>query len=179
MHKWTLIGAWVLVAALATTLTWQIVSAADEQVSDRPVAPLQVGAPLVTTSDAGSTTQTSSPLDTGPSSSTPINQAGSSSSTSTSPSPPSSAGTTSTTTIQSWQTKTIPTAGGVVVVTYRTGEVALGSATPAPGFATEIKKSGPSEVEVQFESEEAKYEVRVRWSGGQLSIETDVESEED
>jgi hypothetical protein len=67
----------------------------------------------------------------------------------------------------------------VVVVTYRTGEVVLGSATPAPGFATDIKKSGPSEVEVEFESEEAKYEVRVRWSNGQLSVETDAESEED
>ena len=40
VSKWAIAGAWVLVAALATTLTWQIVSAADAQVSDQP--PIQV-----------------------------------------------------------------------------------------------------------------------------------------
>ena len=36
MNKWAIGGAWVLVAVLATGLTWQIVSAADAQVGERP-----------------------------------------------------------------------------------------------------------------------------------------------
>ena len=49
MSKWKFVGAWVLVAALATTLTWQIVSAADAQVSDSP--PIQA-TPAPSTSDS-------------------------------------------------------------------------------------------------------------------------------
>jgi hypothetical protein len=71
--------------------------------------------------------------------------------------------------------KTIETGGGVVVVSYRPGEVVLSSAVPAAGYATEIKKSGPPEVEVEFESVSAKYEVKAKWSNGQLSVETDAD----
>ena len=39
VKKWSLLAGWFLVLVLATTLTWQIVSAADDQVSDRPIAP--------------------------------------------------------------------------------------------------------------------------------------------
>jgi hypothetical protein len=63
-----------------------------------------------------------------------------------------------------------------VVVSYRPEEVVLGSASPAAGFAAEIKKSEP-EVDVEFESESAKYRVRARWEGGDLSVE--VESDGD
>jgi hypothetical protein len=149
-----LIGAWVLVALLATTLTWQIVSAADEQVSDRPVAPLQVGAPLVTASDSSTTVTTDDGTSTATAATTPSTTA-------------------------AWKSKAISTEGGVVVVAYREGEVSLGSATPAAGFATHVKKSGPSEVEVEFESESTKFEVKARWSDGELRVETDSESEED
>jgi hypothetical protein len=65
----------------------------------------------------------------------------------------------------------------VVVVSYRPGEVILGSASPAAGFAAEIKKSGPSDVDVEFESESAKYRVRAEWACGDLSVE--VESDDD
>jgi hypothetical protein len=64
-----------------------------------------------------------------------------------------------------------------VVVSYRPDEVVLGSAAPAAGFAAEIKKSGPPEVDVEFESESAKYRVRARWADGDLSVE--VESDAD
>jgi hypothetical protein len=176
MGKLSLIGAWVLVALLATTLTWQIVSAADEQVSDRPVAPLQVGAPLVTASD--STTTTAEGTTSGPS--TPVSQAGSSSTTVTTDDGTSTAtAATTPSTTAAWKSKAISTGGGVVVVAYREGEVALGSATPAAGFATHVNKSGPSEVEVEFESESTKFEVKARWSDGELRVESDSESEED
>ena len=166
MSKWSIAGAWVLVAALATTLTWQIVSAADAQVSDRPA--LQVAAPIVgssTTSDtlAGSATSLSAPTTTAttaPGSST----SGAVGSTTTASPPPTEA---------AWTSQTIQTGGGVVVVRYRAGEVVLGSASPAAGFAAEVKKDGPSQVDVEFESESAEYRVRAEWSGGELSVETE------
>ena len=62
-------------------------------------------------------------------------------------------------------------------MSYRPDEVLLSSASPAAGFAAEIKKSGPPEVDVEFESESAKYRVRARWADGDLSVE--VESDTD
>jgi hypothetical protein len=61
----------------------------------------------------------------------------------------------------------------VVVVRYRTGEVILGSASPAAGFAAEIKKEGPPEVEVEFDSDSSEYRVKAEWSDGGLSVETE------
>lgn len=70
--------------------------------------------------------------------------------------------------------RTIPTGGGVVVVSYQPGEVVLSSATPGPGFAADIKKSGPPDVDVEFESETAKFRVKAEWSNGALSVEIDA-----
>jgi hypothetical protein len=61
----------------------------------------------------------------------------------------------------------------VVVISFRPEEVVLSSASPAAGFAAEIKKQGPPEVDVEFESESAKFRVRARYENGALSIETD------
>jgi hypothetical protein len=66
-----------------------------------------------------------------------------------------------------------------VVVSYRDGEVVLSSATPAAGFAAEIKKQGPPAVDVEFDSEAAKFRVKAEWSNGLLDIEIDEEHEED
>ena len=60
-----------------------------------------------------------------------------------------------------------------MVVSYRPDEVVLSSAAPAAGFSAEIKKEGPPEVDVEFEGESAKYRVRARWEGGELSVETE------
>jgi len=165
VSKWSIAGAWVLVAALATTLTWQIVSAADAQVSDRP--PLQVAAPLsgsVTSSTGIVTTTTGEP-------GTTVTSIPDGSSTSTAPDTATSSEPPPTD--EPWASETIPTGGGVVVVRYRTGEVILGSASPAAGFAAEIKKEGPPEVDVEFESDSSEYRVRAQWSDGGLSVETD------
>lgn len=71
-----------------------------------------------------------------------------------------------------WSQTTVPTAGGVVVVGHRPGEVRLDSATPAPGFTMEIDKRGPDEVRVEFDSEADSLEIRVQWENGVLT--TDV-----
>jgi hypothetical protein len=72
--------------------------------------------------------------------------------------------------------KTIPTAGGTLVVSYRPGEVVLDGATPAAGFTVDVDKQGPPEVRVEFESETAKVEVRVEWDG---KLVTDIQVDED
>lgn len=59
------------------------------------------------------------------------------------------------------------------MVSYRPDEVVLSSAAPAAGFAAEINKQGPPDVDVEFESESANYRVRARWEGGDLSVETE------
>ena len=65
-----------------------------------------------------------------------------------------------------WQQTTIPSKGGLVIVSYRPGEVKLESVAPTPGFAYEIDDQGPPEVRVEFEGGEVRVEVRVRWDGG-------------
>lgn len=168
MNKWSLLGAWALAAVLATALAWQIVAAADAHVSDRPIAPLRVSAPVAAAADTSSTTislQTTSTT-VQPSSSTTH----AITTTTTQPSTTSTAGTTTTET--QWSTKTIHTEGGVVSVIYRPQEVSLTSAVPAPGFAAQIKKQGPPSVEVKFSSNEEDYDVKVEWSDGQLKIES-------
>lgn len=66
----------------------------------------------------------------------------------------------------------------MVVVSYRPGEVVLSSASPAAGFSADIKKGGPPEVDVEFESESAKYRVRARWDGEDLTVETESDGED-
>jgi hypothetical protein len=164
MSKWAIAGAWVIIAALATGLTWQIVSAADAQVSERP--PLQAA-------PAPSTSEPTTSLD----SSTTTTVTSSSSSSVTTPTTGSSSGSAPPVTEAAWSSRTIQSGGGVVVVSYRPEEVLLGSASPAAGFAAEIKKAGPPDVDVEFESESADYRVRARWVDGDLSVE--VESDVD
>ena len=173
MNKWAIAGAWVLVAALATGLTWQIVSAADAQVSERP--PLQVAAAPSTSQTSTSVPPSSSSSSSEPSSTT--SPSGTTPSSGTVASTGSTPGSAPPATEAAWSSRTIPTGGGVVVVSYRPEEVLLSSASPAAGFAAEIKKSGPPDVDVEFESESAEYRVRARWANGDLAVE--IESDVD
>ncbi len=64
--------------------------------------------------------------------------------------------------------------GGTVVVEASGGAVSLVSAVPNPGYEVEVDDAGPDEVRVEFESDDSKSEVRVRWDGG-----WDIEERED
>ena len=181
MRRVSLIGAWSLVLILTTTLTWQIVSEADERVSDRPVSPLNVDAPVLA---GGAPTTTT----TGPASPTTAVDISATSSIA----PPSTDATTATTSIvttappttttrqpASWTVKAITTPGGTVVVRYRPEEVVLQTATPAPGFQAEVEKPGPPDVEVEFETETVKVELRAEWEEGDLKVEISESNEDD
>lgn len=173
MRRFGIFGIWLLVAVGATMITWQIVSAADNQVSDRPVAPLNVAAPQLT--DIGSTTTEPTAPTTSPTTTA---------TTGTSSSPPTTTGsstpttTASTTPPSQWVSRSISTSGGTVIVRYRPGEVEYQSATPAPGFQVEVDDAGPPRVKVEFESESEKFEVEARWEDDDLDVKTSGSSED-
>jgi len=159
----TLAGVWLLALLLATTVTWQIVSAADDQVSERPIAPMNVAAPVLTGLQT-TTTSTSTPSTTisaqGATSTTP-----SSDTTADSDNPPAP-----TTAEGAWQTRSVQTVGGTVLLRYRPEEVAYQSAIPAPGYQVEVEKQGPPQVKVEFESQSQKVEIEAAWDGGDLKV---------
>ncbi len=185
MRRSTLFLGWLVVVVVATTLTWQIVSAADDQVSERPIAPLNVAAPaiadnstttttttLTTTSLAASTTTTAaseSPPPSSPETTTATPATTPSSTAATSP---------STTEAATWQTRSVETSGGTVVLRYRPGEVTYQSATPAPGYQVEVEKPGPPEVRLEFESESRKVEVEASWQDDGLDVHVSTEDED-
>jgi hypothetical protein len=177
----TLFFGWLVVVGLATTLTWQIVSAADDQVSERPIAPLNVAAPALadtsstiattTTSLAASATTTTTlatPTTSSPKATVATSTTTSSSTTATSPP----------TTEATWQTRSVQTTGGTVILRYRPGEVTYQSATPAPGYQVEVEKPGPPEVRMEFESESRKVEVEASWQDDGLDVHVSTEDED-
>lgn len=172
MRRFTLFFGWLVVVGLATTLTWQIVSAADDRVSERPIAPLNVAAPVIT--DASTTTSTtvpSTPTTSMPALSTSTSSTGTTAGRSTtSTSPPTTAAVV-------WQTRTVNTAGGTLTLRYRPGEVTYQSATPAPGYKVEVEKPGPPEVKVEFESESQKVDVEASWEDRGLDVHIATEDE--
>ncbi|MEX1125031.1 MAG: hypothetical protein WEE53_05145 [Acidimicrobiia bacterium] len=169
MNRFGLVSIWVAVTALTSLLAWQIVAAAGEQVSPGPLTP--IAAPVTSTTGVSTTlpTTTSSPV-----ASTSTTQPGTAATTSATT--PSSA-STSTSVAVGWQVKTIPTAGGTIVVSYRPGEVILDGATPAAGFTVDVDKQGPPDVKVKFESESTHVEIRVEW-GDKLVVDVQEDGEE-
>jgi hypothetical protein len=156
VKRWGLVALWALALVLTTTLTWRIVSAAGQQVNATSGAPLEVGPPA-----AGPTTTTTigPPTTTTPTSTPP-------------PSNPGSSPTTDATSAES-ETVVIPTDGGTVTVNVGSNGVTYLSAVPRPGFAVEIDDPGPPRVRVEFESDEARVEVRAEVRDGELEIEID------
>lgn len=170
MRRFTLFFGWLVVVGLATTLTWQIVSAADDRVSERPIAPLNVAAPAI--ADPSTTTSTTLPstMTTSPTTSTV-------SSTGVTAAPATTPTSSPTTTAATWQARSVNTSGGTVTLRYRPGEVTYQSATPAPGFQVEVEKPGPPAVKVDFESESQKVEVEASWEDDGLDVHVSSENE--
>lgn len=61
---------------------------------------------------------------------------------------------------------------------YRPGEVVLQTATPAAGFKADVDDPGPPKVEVEFESEDLKVEIRAEWKEGGLDVEVSEGSDD-
>lgn len=174
-------GAWLVVVVLATTLTWQIVSAADDRVSDRP-APLNLAAPVITSLETTTTSVvggSSTSFTTTPRGNPTTTTSATTSTSGSRPAPTTSSSIATTTgTAATWQTELVQTAGGAVTLRYRPGEVVYQSATPAPGFQVEVDHAGPPEVKVEFESESSKIEVRASWRDGALDVDISASGED-
>ena len=158
-----MLAIWVVATLGLTVLAWQIVSTASDEVNDQPISAVEVASPS-TSAPAISTTASGA---------TPTSATTTVASTSATETSSATSSTASTSVSTSWATKTIPTSGGTVVVRYRPSEVVLETAAPAVGYSYEIKESGPTEVEVEFQAQGAAVDVRVRWRDGQLSVEVD------
>lgn len=159
--------AWLGATVLATVVAWQIVAAAGEQVSDPPLTPIAATTTteVTTTTAGGSTTTTEIPTTTA---------------TTTTPGSTTTSSTT-TTVVESWKLRTVTTIGGTVVLAYRTGEVRLQAASPAPGFDAEVDAEGPPKVDVEFDGEAVRIRVRAEWRDGDLAVDviSDVGGEDD
>ena len=169
MISWRMAAAWVAALVVTTVLTWQIVGLADSQVGETPEAiapPFATSSTvesIMTTTSRGTTTSTARSGTTTPGTST-------SSSVRSSPTSSSPVTTTSTTGELEWSLRTVNSIGGSVVVRYRSSEVELQAATPAPGFGVEVEDSGPDRVRVDFEAAEANARIEVRWKDGDLEV---------
>lgn len=173
--------SWVTVTAVVTLAAWQVVGAAQERVGEVPTAPLVAvsAAPRETSPNDGTVSTDSGPTGQSTTSTTSTTRpAGSTSGSTTSTTRPSGQSTspTSSTTSTTSTTQaslpsgsaTIPSVGGTVTVSYSGGEVYLLGASPANGFAAEVKNQGPDEVRVEFRSDSLKVDVRARWGSGGL-----------
>jgi hypothetical protein len=158
MTQWRLAAAWVLAAAVTTTLAWQIVSLADTRVGGATGAPLEVSGPSL----SPTTTTTETPTTT-------LEGATSTSTSTTSP------GTPTTSPGSGGDLLTIPTVGGTVTVRVSEGSIVYLSAVPAPGFVVEVDDPGPPRVRVELISVATRVEVRVRWRDGEAEVRIDVD----
>ena len=62
-----------------------------------------------------------------------------------------------------------------MVLAFGNGEVNLVSATPRPGFGVDPEHTGPTEVEVKFESNDHKSKLEAHVENGELKVETEEE----
>ena len=178
MNRIGLFAAWIAATGLATALAWQVVGAADDQISDAPTTPLiALTAPESTT---GPSTEpgTSDPQATTPSTASTSTTVSSSSTTtsnnatSTTTSVPGS--TTTSTSSGTPATTTAVSDGGTVTVSGVDPSVELVAVVAAPGWSYRVTGDDGTRVEVTF-TNVAGSEIRVRceWDDGRLEADID------
>jgi len=189
MRKYIGLGAaWLL----ATGLSVVIASAAVAGIRDRVVeTPVAIGPPTTSTALAPASPTTTTDLvvpstvlastDTPPTTTVPpvTTTAASPAATTTTESPPATNTTTTTvpvtTTTVALSYETYTLIGGTVTLSFGNGEVRVVSVAPSAGFDADIEKSGPIEVEVDFESNDHKSELSAKIENGELRVETEEE----
>jgi len=79
-----------------------------------------------------------------------------------------------TTTPAAWSVETLVTPGGVVLFSYRPGEVRLEAVTSTPGWSYEVTRETPTELEIRFTGRgHGSAVAHARWTDG--GIDTDVD----
>lgn len=178
MNRMGLLAAWIAATGIATLLAWQVVGAADDQISDAPDTPVIAVTIWDVSTTSGSVTSDSAPSTTATSSastSTTLDQ-GSSTSTTTGSSTPTTAfdSTTSTTTSGIPATTTAVSDGGTVTVTGVDPNVELVAVVAVPGWSYQVDSAQGDRVQITFENG-AGEEIRVRceWENGKLVADID------
>ena len=153
MKRSGLVLLWALATSATTAVAFWAVSAADSEVSQRPLTAVVASPPPTSAS-----TSTSTPIS---STTTPVL-------------------TSSTTTFETpvgapeWTRTTLNSEGGSIIVSYRPTEVRLESVAPLAGFSFEIDDQGPERVRVEFHGDNVTHTLRAEWT--HEGFETDVDS---
>ncbi|MBI2169012.1 MAG: hypothetical protein HYU28_05870 [Actinobacteria bacterium] len=164
---------WFLATVGAVSLGRFAMGIVADEVASTSVAPLSQAAvtdALEAADETSSTTEggtAAPPTSAGPASTTPTTKPsatpGSTTTTTPSSSTSSSSTTTTTTGAATNTTETRSGVGGSVTVRFSCGSTAeLVSASPNPGYTTDIEHSGPQEVDVKFEKTDGEGETRIR-----------------
>lgn len=182
MNRIGLFVVWAVATGVATVLAWQVVGAADDQISDAPTTPLiALTAPdtsrepdstsdTTTTDSTTSTTHSSSPTST-------ASATGSSTTSTTTPTDSTSTTApeaTTTTASGVSATTTAVSDGGTVTVTGVEPNVELVAVVAVPGWSYQVTGDDGTRVEVTFTSlggEEIR--VRCQWENGRLQADID------
>lgn len=172
-----LLAAWIAATGVATLLAWQVVGAADDQISDAPDTPvIAVTSPEASTATTSPTDDASTTSTTSETSPSTTDDRGSTTSTTVGSSTSSTVAgsTTSTTTSGVPATTTAVSNGGSVTVTGVEPTVELVAVVAVPGWSYRIDADQGERVQVTFESL-AGEEIRVRcqWEDGQLVADID------
>lgn len=173
MNRIGLLAAWIAAAGIATMLAWQVVGAADDQISDAPSTPVIA----ITSSDPSSTSTDSPSTTVTPSDSTSTSGAPGATTTTTTGSSTSTTAadsSSSTTTSGIPATTTAVSDGGTVTVTGVEPNVELVAVVAAPGWSYQIDSDQGDRVQVTFDNG-AGEEIRIRceWENGQLVADID------
>jgi hypothetical protein len=155
MTRWGLVLLWALATSATTAIAFWAVSAADSEVSQRPLTAV-VASPPPTSASTSRSTPSSSTLST-----TPVLP----SSTTTFETPVGA---------PEWTRTTLNSEGGSIIVSYRPTEVRLESVAPLAGFSFEIDDQGPERVRVEFHGDNVTHTLRAEWTDE--GFETDVDS---
>ena len=173
MKKPVLVALWIVATLATTAVAYVAVNAAGAEVTDRPLTSVVATGDSVELSSTSTTGQpgASTSATGGPGTTRDTGATGTTAESTTPASSSTSPTATTETTLSDapWQQTTIPSKGGLVIVSYRPGGVKLESVAPTPGFSYEIDDQGPPAVRVEFEGGEVRVEVRVRWDGGLIT----------
>lgn len=169
--------AWLVATSVAVLLASQAVGLVRDQVTDRPsrtVSTLLVD--ITTTSSIPDVTEPTAPPASGPTTTvggaTTATTVEPTETTTTTTTPPATATTTTpTTTPETVEFFTLQ--GGTVSVSCSGDTIAFRTASPKPGYRTDVEKTGPENVEVTFEGSDHESRFKAQCHEGTVDTEID------
>lgn len=179
MNRFGLFAVWVAATAVATLLAWQVVGAADDQISDAPTTPLiALTAPDTPTSTAVDSTVDTTTSDSGETSTSTTDATVPGATSTTQPNSTTSTtnpgSTTTATSAGVPATTTAVSDGGTVTVTGVEPNVELVAVVAVPGWSYQVTEDDGTRVDVTFRHTLGnEIRVRIEWNDGRLAADID------